>query len=179
MIQTFSLHTNFGGTSLCYGKVLIIYLKLKKLVDRMHTLNKVIIWNPYCIETSCELVLSTTQNGVFARLLMRAGYRCYMTSGNLLVVVSPKVVPEQGTEATNPRYCKPWMPYFTTIFILCAERVLTILTSGPSWPLIGHKVYNYLVLVPHSSILQAAKPLLWPKSKVRISDGRIRHFVPS
>jgi len=70
MIRTFSLHTNFGGTSLCYGKVLIIYLKLKKLVDRMHTLNKVIIWNPYCIERSCELVLSTMQNGVFARLLM-------------------------------------------------------------------------------------------------------------
>ena len=57
--------------SSCYGKVLIIYLKLKKLVDRMHTLNKVIIWNPYCIERSCELVFSTTQNGVFARLLMR------------------------------------------------------------------------------------------------------------
>ena len=37
----------------------------------MHTLNKVIIWNPYCIERSCELVLSTMQNGVFARLLMR------------------------------------------------------------------------------------------------------------
>ena len=36
----------------------------------MHTLNKVIIWNPYCIERSCELVLSTMQNGVFARLLM-------------------------------------------------------------------------------------------------------------
>ena len=37
----------------------------------MHTLNKVIDWNPYYMERSCELVLSTMQNGVFARLLMR------------------------------------------------------------------------------------------------------------
>ena len=36
----------------------------------MHTLIKVIIWNPYCIERSCELVLSIMQKGVFARLLM-------------------------------------------------------------------------------------------------------------
>ena len=71
MIQTFSLLTNFGRTSLCCGKVCTIYLKPKKLVDRMRTLNKVISRNPYYIERSCELLLSTMQYGVFARLLMQ------------------------------------------------------------------------------------------------------------
>jgi len=61
-------------------------------------------------------------------------------------------------------------------FLLCAERVLTILTSGLSWPLIGHKVYNNLVIVPHSNILQVAEPSLWPKSKHDPQGGRRSNF---
>ena len=51
-----------------------------------------------------------------------------MTSGNLLVVVSPKVVPEQGTEATNPRslqfffMCGKGLNYIDLRSVLAIDR---------------------------------------------------------